>query len=721
MIHDELEEAGNQAGSVCGTVPACYANPLSIDKNEVHQLLVREQPGLIEHDGVCRQFRVQIETGEVVAIMPEGSQVASGKRVLALAETEFDRLRESGDLSSAKWTGTHQFVSPDTVRRSLGGGFRFKVDDPANGISGLRSPQLGAVHSVLGYWTTNEDDPATVVMPTGTGKTDTMIALFCAAPIERLLIVVPSDALRTQIARKFESLGILQSFEIVPRSCPRPVVGQIKHGFKTTENARQFANLCNVVVATPSALSASPPEIRSALFDRCSHLFVDEAHHVTAPTWRAIRDEFGKKRVVQFTATPYREDGRHLGGRFIYTFPLREAQLQGYFAEIEYISVLDFGDHDRAIAQRAIATLREDLAAGRDHLILARVNRIGRATDILSLYEKLAPNLGPVILHSGFEAKYRQEALNAIVERRSRIVICVNMLGEGFDLPALKIAAIHDTHKSLAVTLQFVGRFARTSGSVLGSATVVVGRPDGNFDPRLRRLYSEDADWNFIINDLSDGAITQEEGVSEFEAGFSALPDEVSIRSLLPKMSTVVYRVDPDRWDPHRVKDLYGDDHLLTDVIAINERDGVAWFVRENRTTVSWGELRTVEEISHDLFVLYLDRDRGLLYINSSDNESVHEHLAKAVCGDAVAIIKGENVYRVMAQVKRLVPTNVGLLDVRNRSRRFSMHVGADVVEGFPVAEAQTKTKTNIFAYGFDHGSRVSIGAALKGRIEALG
>jgi hypothetical protein len=70
-----------------------------------------------------------------------------------------------------------------------------------------------------------------------------------------------------------------------------------------------------------------------------------------------------------------------------------------------------------------------------------------------------------------------------------------------------------------------------------------------------------------------------------------------------------------------------------------------------------------------------------------------------------------------MAQVERLVPTNVGLLDVRNRSRRFSMHVGADVLEAFPPAEAQTKTKTNIFAYGYEVGERVSVGASLKGRV----
>jgi hypothetical protein len=70
-----------------------------------------------------------------------------------------------------------------------------------------------------------------------------------------------------------------------------------------------------------------------------------------------------------------------------------------------------------------------------------------------------------------------------------------------------------------------------------------------------------------------------------------------------------------------------------------------------------------------------------------------------------------------MARVDRLVPTNVGVLDVRSRSRRFSMHVGADVIAGFTEAESQTKAKTNIFAFGFEAGERVSVGASLKGRV----
>lgn len=290
------------------------------------------------------------------------------------------------------------------------------------------------------------------------------------------------------------------------------------------------------------------------------------------------------------------------------------------------------------------------------------------------------------------------------------------MLGEGFDLPSLKVAAIHDPHKSLGVTLQFVGRFAR-AGSTIGDAAVVVGRPSGDIDPSLRRLYAEDADWNAVIRDLSENAVGDVSEVSEFEAAFGSLPDEVAMRSLLPKMSTVVYKTTASTWKPHGVLDLFPVEDLLTLPIAINERDHVAWFVTEQRHPVKWGELQTVVEVTHHLYVVYWDATASLLYINSSNNGSHHADLAAAIGGKGSTCIAGENVYRVMAGIARLVPTNVGVLDVRNRSRRFSFYVGADVSEGFPIAEAQTKTKTNIFAYGYEKGERVSIGASLKGRI----
>lgn len=695
-------------------IPTCVSDKASIDKNPLRQILVRSQWAPLIHSG--GHTYVDLDDGRRVRLAGRAPNLAPNELALVITPDKLGKAQAAGEVVPGRWVGALARYSPDQVVASLVDAFGFREEDQAAGRSGLRTPQLGALHSVLGFWTTNSSEPATVVMPTGTGKTETMLALLATARIQRLLAVVPSDALRDQIGDKFETFGILQPAGVLAASALRPVVGQVRHGFTTIENAEMFAERCNVVVATPQALDSSAAPVRAAFLACFSHLFVDEAHHVAATTWRQIRDEFDAKPVVQFTATPFREDGRHLGGRLVYAYPLRAAQQAGYFSSINFISVLDLGDHDRAVASRAVERLRADLAAGRDHLLMARVGRIGRSEDVMPIYQDLASDLAPVVLHSSHTKERRTEALDAIRARTSRIIVCVNMLGEGFDLPALKVAAIHDPHKSLGVTLQFVGRFARP-GDAIGDATVVVGRPSGEIDPNLRRLYAEDADWNTVIRDLSEGAVGDVAEVSEFEAAFGSQPDDVAMRSLLPKMSTVVYRTTATSWQPHGVLDVYPEEQLLTFPIAINERDHVAWFVTEQRQPVRWGELRTVEEVTYDLYVIYWDASAGLLFINSSNNDSHHAELAVAVGGPGATRITGENVYRVMAGIARLVPTNVGVLDIRNRSRRFSFHVGADVSEGFPVAEAQTKTKTNIFAYGFENGERVSVGASLKGRI----
>jgi len=79
---------------------------------------------------------------------------------------------------------------------------------------GLRRPQIGALHAALAH-ATRSTDPATIVMPTGTGKTETMLALNARQRFERLLVVVPTDALREQIAAKFETfdLGLEQAVD----------------------------------------------------------------------------------------------------------------------------------------------------------------------------------------------------------------------------------------------------------------------------------------------------------------------------------------------------------------------------------------------------------------------------------------------------------------------------------------------------------------------------
>ena len=347
---------------------------------------------------------------------------------------------------------------------------------------------------------------------------------------------------------------------------------------------------------------------------------------------------------------------------------------------------------------------------------MARVQAIPRAQSVLAVYAELAPDLCPIRLDSKMSQRDQRSALEALQDRTARVIVCVDMLGEGFDLPSLKVAAIHDPHKSLAVTLQFVGRFARVGGDNLGDASVFLPRHAGEVDDRLRRLYGEDSDWNSLIRDLTQAEVDRERDRSDFESSFGAVPTEIAMRSIQPKMSTVVYQAEQLQWNPDAIYNLFGEEGLLTSQIAINNKDCVAWFVKLEQIPVKWGQFSNFGEIAYHLFVIHAQPDKGLLYINSSNNESLHLEVAEAVGGPGVSLIRGDVVYRVMDPIMRRVPINVGLLDAVNRNRRFSMHVGADVLEGFGPGAAQ-KSKTNIFAYGYSEGSRVSFGASRKGRI----
>lgn len=689
-----------------------WSRPIGVDGNVARQLMV-PAGGFSTVSGTDGGMQVSNRYGIWPASPADQSISIDGPWLKLPVGTKIgDRVR------GAVWCncGSLQSRAPSEVLDSYRGALR--LEEPAESEVGLRSPQLGAIHAVLGYWTTKRAEPATVVMPTGTGKTETMLGLLVAARPRRLLVIVPSDALREQIAGKFERLGILQEFGIVAATALRPVVGRVGHGFFSEEGATAFAQACNVVIGTPAAIQASTSEVRAAFLSRFSHLFVDEAHHVAASTWADIRAAFANKPVVQFTATPFREDGLHLQGRVVYSFPLREAQTQGYFSHIDFKSVVDFEIPDAALAREAVARLRADLEAGKDHVLMARVRSIPRANAIMKIYKEAAPEFSPVVIHSKLSATARKAAVGALMDRSSQVVVCVDMLGEGFDLPALKIAAVHDPHKSLGVTLQFIGRFARTSsGDEFGDAAMFVARTELEPDPRLRSLYAEDADWNFILRDISEAAVDEQQQISDFEAGFGSVPEEVALRSLLPKMSTVVYQAPSPQWDTDAISKYLGEHSLLTKPIGLNAQAGVAWCVVERRTPVRWGDLKTLDEVGYELYVLYFDSARKLLYINNSANDGLFEELAEAVLGPGAVRFNGTRVYRVMGDIQRLIPTNVGVLDARSQFRRFSMHVGSDVTESFTAAEAGTKTQTNISGSGFREGERVNISASQKGRI----
>jgi superfamily II DNA or RNA helicase len=658
----------------------------------------------------------------------------SGQRVL-LVESKVQPPEKVDEVLWLRSDSPHQWLKPvpigeqrvlpnlkglpSTVLKSWKDQFFLKEEEQVEAETsnpGLRPPQIGALYAVLAHWKVTQE-PANIVMPTGTGKTETMLAILAKERLPKLLVVVPTDALREQLARKFQSFGVLSDFGIIGPDALFPVVGILTRIPKSVAALEDMFSVCNVVVTTMAVAGRAQQFIQEALAHCASHLFIDEAHHIKAPTWDALKAHFKDKPVLQFTATPFRNDGKLVDGKPIFTYPLRKAQVEGYFRRITFQPVAEFLSDaaDEAIAVKAVNQLRGDLDSGFDHLVMARAEEIRRAEEIYPIYQRLAPEYNPLLLHSELTQGERDAALGAITSRKSRVIVCVDMLGEGFDLPQLKIAAVHDLHKSLAVTLQFIGRFTRKLSSV-GNATAIANIAAPEVEGRLRALYAEDSDWNQLLQVLSDSSTQREARRTEFLGQFVADTPVVPLQNIMPKMSTVIYRTDCLDWHLPRLEELAEAMEMYSSV-AVNQAAKVALFVVRRIEPVDWGDVRELTDRVWHLYILYWDANRNVLFIHTSDKDSNLDNLAQAVAGDSATLIQGEEVFRAFAGLNRLMLMNLGLNHSLSRAVRFTMFVGDDIQVGLSQAQQEGKIKSNTFGRGFERGEKATVGCSHRGRI----
>lgn len=669
-------------------------------------------------------WQVSTQDGERVVVFDRTREVPDDvSSALRTSNGSFPDSLEACTTLEARWLKPRASQDPATaqphaIRDSWRGQFTFVEEEQhADGqlTPGLRPPQIGAVYAALAHWKVGKK-PATIVMPTGTGKTETMLALLVSQRLERLLVVVPNDALRTQLGEKFLTLGLLRTLGTLGTQAQFPVVCRLKKRPKTPEQVDELFLLSNVVVTTMDILSGCPVAVLARMVEHCSHLFIDEAHHTPAPTWEVVRRAFAQKIILQFTATPFRNDRKLIDGQIIFDYPLGKAQQEGYFKPITFEHVWEFNPQvaDQAIAAKAVAALTRDVNDGFDHLVMARAKSINRAEEVLSVYNAY-PEWQPILIHSGLSTQEQRDALAALQRRDSRIVICVDMFGEGFDLPELKIAALHDTHKSLAITLQFTGRFTRSKRN-LGNATVVANLAEASVQNALRDLFAESADWNLLLRDLSARATGAQYRLSAFFQDFQSLPQQLPLQNITPKMSTVVYRTNCDDWNPDGIDKAMAEE-VLFEPPAIHAKSRLAVFVTEDRVPVAWGNIRNLQELAWHLYLVHWDKERQLLFINSTVRNTMHEELAQAVCGADAELVKGEIVFRTLHGINRLTLTNLGLNHAVGRAVRFTMFMGSDILAGLAEAQQLNKIKSNIFGFGYRSADRASAGCSAKGKL----
>lgn len=607
--------------------------------------------------------------------------------------------------------------TPEKVTNSWINGFDFRTEDEERNLPGLRIPQIGALHAISAHFAVGTHfEPATVVLPTGTGKTETMLATLVYRRLSRTLVLVPSDTLRSQIARKFIDLGVLPDAQVVGHELAKPRVAVLTTAIRSIEDLDSIVHNANVIIALPNVLEASDPAVVRRLTEACSDLIVDEAHHITAKTWNGVREHFAGKRILQFSATPFRRDGKRIDGKIIFNYKLGDAQAADYYRPINLKTVEEYGDEearDIAIAKEAIAALRHDRDDLKlDHLMMARTSSKDRAEAVGRIYQRLAPDLKPVIVYSGpGRTVANRVAMDQLFDRGvagARIAICVDMLGEGFDLPYLKVAALHDTHKSLAVTLQFIGRFTRKGPKEkIGEASVIINIADPDAEAKLADLYAEGADWDHIIKRLSEDRIDQELRLQDLVLALKEtgnLHSNLSLWNLRPALSAQLFRTKCIEWNPLAFESVLpkGSEAWY----ALSEHDNVLVAVVCRSSDVSWGNYQNVFDTIYDLLIVRWDKVAGSLCLFASDYDALRsEKLAKAITDDGTTLVARTPIFNILNNVE--LPLVKSLGSSRIGAISFTSYFGPNVTEGLASIEKAESSLNNLACLGYEDGERV--------------
>ncbi len=240
------------------------------------------------------------------------------------------------------------------------------------------------------------------MLPTGTGKTETMLLTSIVTQAIKTLVIVPTIDLKEQIFEKFQNWGMLRELGVIPYNFKNPKIIALEKTITTDEDI-DVINSAEVVITTPALLARSPIKLHNKLQKLFSNVYFDEAHHVKAREWDLLKKLFKTSKIVQFTATPYRHDRQPIEGKVVFNYPLSQALKDKCFSKISLIAVDERHPKkkDLAIAQAAVQKLIADRKQGwKNHRIMVRANRLEKATELLVLYQSCFPDERITLVHS---------------------------------------------------------------------------------------------------------------------------------------------------------------------------------------------------------------------------------------------------------------------------------------------------------------------------------
>lgn len=584
---------------------------------------------------------------------------------------------------------------------------------------GFRIGQLGAMHAVLAHDSVH-DDPAIVCLPTGYGKTSLMMALPLLLSAQRVMVVEPSDALRRQVFSHFRELSTLRRIGAISDDIANPEVYKLEGRPKDTAAWEALVGMDVVVTTAASASPALAPGAREDLFDL---IIFDEAHHVPADSWAAFLAHFKKARFVFLTATPFRRDGRVIPGKLVYRYPVTRAVEEGAFQPVAFraapvLNPLNDDEIDRSIAATAVAQLNADRDSGYDHRLFVRAASIKAARELVPIYRSLGVEVEAV--DSKVSKRTQDNCERRLISGELRGIVCVDMFGEGYDFPKLKVAALHSPHRSLVPTIQFIGRFAR-SDATTGNATLIA--PLARILEAPSSLLKEGVDLARMIDEAAQRELV---GNVESQAILERLPvsrqaesdyELVSPLALelyahvrvfrcaeAPDFSKIGHKVGRDL---RAVKQWLSTDGTVSLVLTVDENPP------------NWATSDVLVNVRHDAFLLMYFPQSQLCYIGSTRRtEKIYQGLMGEVCGD-FRLLSYEETSRARAGLDGVRFYNVGLKNTtfNSQSETYRMLTGPAAERAVTSGDGRAYVQGHFFGSGVTGDIKETIGASSSSKI----
>jgi superfamily II DNA or RNA helicase len=589
---------------------------------------------------------------------------------------------------------------------------RFPVEQ--GGQPGLRRGQYGALHAIAAHFTL-KTDPAIVTMPTGSGKTVVLALTPFLLRAKRVLVVTPSRLVRNQIGEEFKTLVSVRATGAIGSNVALPKVKEVVHRIATLEEWEELA-INDVIVGTPNCVSPALATVAEPPPDFFDLILMDEAHHSPARTWDEILKAFPAARKLLVTATPFRRDKKEIKGTFIFDYPVRQAYEDHVFGHIEFRPLEDNGplQNDINIAKVAEGILLADRENGFDHFLMVRTDLKTRAVELEQLY-KNQTGLKLRRVDSSRPLKYVRQTIDALKNKELDGIIAVDMLGEGFDFPNLKIGAVHSPHKSLAATLQFIGRFARTGAPTIGEAkfVAVIQEIKGG----LRDLYEEGSEWHEIVPMLNDERVQDELQIratlrtfrTDHELPVDDETKDLSLYSIRPYSHVKIYSVRSDLDITEDIQLVRG---LEVKHREISADDRTVVFITKEETQPKWASPGRFRKIEYDLFIVHIERDQGLLFIcTSRRRELIYRHLIDQYAGEAHEILAVNVINRVLNNIENAEAFSVGMRNrMQGSSESYRIMAGPQADKAIKPTDGRMYHRGHAMFRGRQDGNDVTVG-----------